>query len=759
MMIKAGIENKRKKWNGFPRYLYKIILSNAFLILIPICILGIVWYGMISHQVQQKFQQEKSIIFNEIVSGVNQRVKTIKLEVATESREQKYSTYTYSVDYTTDLSMIIKRLSSMTEKYHLIFSVYFYDEKTQKIYNSKSGKYNIDEFYDTNLLKDINEKLYSIQQLPLRYAFDNNALLDKFNILYSEFNQLVFTYVIKGKPDFYLVANISIDKLYNEIAASYDLQNDNQEFFFLDAGGQLIEGNCSYTDSKKLISLPTETMKNGVTYVIRNNRIYFMKNLDFGIYIVTSYPLHDSYYESQYLGKYILLVCIGLMLFLLIISIYMAKNLYQPINALYTEITNNSNNFQNENVYDEIDMLKHVFFELNTFNSKAKLNLKQFDEINKTFRFRNFLEHYQSQKDFLLDHPFLFDENGNGLCEMLLLKIDVTNIGMSINEEMLFRMNLQEVLRTYLQSSMKGILTEIKENNLVLLYIGNEKESLMQTRKVITDTVTKLTDQNAYFAISQPINNVEEIISQYHICLDLISNTYFFQLKNVIITEERLVKYKNIDDIYNTLLNMNTAFIRNIVCQNEAEVNNLFEQLRTELNSLQNVFEVKEICTRILVDLDHELHFSKLLETNLIQALNDMKTLADLMDFIKSMLVSVGNQYKNSDSKENNYCELAKKFLDENYMIDMNITDVADSLDISYSYLSRIFRARTGITLTDHLNGVRINKSKDYLINTNLTLGEISEKVGYMNVQSYQRFFKKYINLTPGDFRKLYTKP
>lgn len=89
-------------------------------------------------------------------------------------------------------------------------------------------------------------------------------------------------------------------------------------------------------------------------------------------------------------------------------------------------------------------------------------------------------------------------------------------------------------------------------------------------------------------------------------------------------------------------------------------------------------------------------------------------------------------------------------------MKDMNITDTADFLNISYSYLSKIFRARTGVTLTDYLNNVRIEKSKEYLANTFMTLTEISEKVGYNNVQSYQRFFKKYINITPGDYRKLH---
>ncbi len=374
MLIKP-YNDKKRKWKGFPSYLYKIVLSNIFLILIPICILGIIWYTMISHQAAQKFHQEKSITLNEIVSGINQRMKTIKLEVATESREQKYSTYTYSGDYTSDLSMITKRLSSMTEKYHLIFSVYFYDKITGKIYNSKSGKYSIDEFYDTTWMNDVNENIYSIQQLPLRYAFDNKELLSKFDTLYSEFNQLVFTYIIKARPDFYLAANISIDRLYNEIADSYNLYSNKQEFFFLDESGKLIEGTCGYTAPESLLKLEADTTKNGVAYVTQNNRIYFIKALDFGVYCVTSYPFHDSYQESQYLGKYILLICMGLTLFLLIISIYMAKRLYQPINTLYTEITDNSNNLHNENVHDEIHMLKQVFLEMNNFNSNARLNL------------------------------------------------------------------------------------------------------------------------------------------------------------------------------------------------------------------------------------------------------------------------------------------------------------------------------------------------------------------------------------------------
>jgi two-component system, response regulator YesN len=753
--IKFDSKVIRKK--GFQRYLYKIILSNILLILIPICILGILWYAMISNQAENKFHGQKSIELNEIVSAVNQRIKAISLEVATETREEKYSTYTFSnEEYSTDLSMIINRLSTMTEKYHLIDSVYFYDRTINKIYNSKSGRYTFKDFYDKNWLDAIDEDIYSVQQLPLRYSCDDEELLNNYKGIYSQLNKLVLSIIIKGRPDYYLVANVSIDRLYYEVADNYNVPNTNQEFFFLNSEGQLIEGKCDYTKPENLLESPTTSIEKGVTFLKKNSRTYFIKSLDSGIYCVASYPISDAHQESLYLGKYILVVCFGLILFLLIISVYMAKRLYQPINTLYSDITESTRSLNNDNIYNEIDMLRVAFSELNTFNSNAKLKIIQFDEISRAFNFRSFLESSLGKKGFIEDHPYLFNEEGDCYCEMLILKFNITDVVMSTDEEMLFHLNLQEVLRTYLQSSMKGILTKIEGDHYVLLYQGNERENIEQTRKILTNTVINLTNGNAYFGVSQSIHNVDEIIPQYQICRDLIKNAYFFSWKNEIITAEMIECSKDMDDIYDMLLNINTSFIRFIVSQNESGIDTLFTQLETELRKLKSSSQVKDVYNRLLVELDHEFHFSSSIETNLLHALYENQTLVDMMNFFRKLLLQVSQQYGKNDAKENNYCVLAMKYFDDNYMNDMNITDAADYLNISYSYLSKIFRARTGTTLTDYLNNVRIEKSKEYLANTFLTLGEISEQVGYNNVQSYQRFFKKYVNLTPGDYRKLH---
>jgi len=494
-----------------------------------------------------------------------------------------------------------------------------------------------------------------------------------------------------------------------------------------------------------------------VSSIKLNNRIYFAKPIGYGdIICLTSYPEEDVFMESQHLERYIIIVCIGLLIFLLFISVYIARTLYQPINRLYSHIADNTKILQKDNVRDEIDMLKSVFSEMNTFNSSAKLKLKQFDEISRTFGFRNFLEHNQSQKDFIKDHPYLFDQDGNGLCEMLVVKIDYNSIGMQKEEEMIFRLNLQEILRSYLQSSLKGILTKNSDDNLVLLYRINEEQPAEQIRRVITDTVAKLTKQNVYFSISQAIRRVEEILPQYDICSELVETAYFLGWKYEVISEERIKKTESNSEIYNTIINIKTSIIKTIVSQDEAEIDKLFEHLENELRLLANVPQIKEICSLILIDLDHEFHFRKHMEDNLMKSLNNNKTLSDLLFFMKNIFKRIAGQYGKNDAKENYYCEMAKEFLNNNYMRDMNITDVADHLNISYSYLSKIFRAKTGITLTDYLNNVRIEKSKEYLANTFLNISEISKKVGYNNAQSYQRFFKKYFNLTPGDYRRLH---
>ena len=70
-----------------------------------------------------------------------------------------------------------------------------------------------------------------------------------------------------------------------------------------------------------------------------------------------------------------------------------------------------------------------------------------------------------------------------------------------------------------------------------------------------------------------------------------------------------------------------------------------------------------------------------------------------------------------------------------------------------------MFKMETGQTFINYLNNYKIEKSKNLLENTNMTLLDISLEVGFNNQSYYSTIFKKYTNMTPLEYREtaLYT--
>ncbi|MFD1903899.1 helix-turn-helix domain-containing protein [Paenibacillus rhizoplanae] len=68
--------------------------------------------------------------------------------------------------------------------------------------------------------------------------------------------------------------------------------------------------------------------------------------------------------------------------------------------------------------------------------------------------------------------------------------------------------------------------------------------------------------------------------------------------------------------------------------------------------------------------------------------------------------------------------------------------------------MSRKFKQITGENLSDYLTGLRVEKAKALLQNTNLRLSQIAELVGYEDEKYFSRVFKKTAGLTPREYRK-----
>ena len=83
----------------------------------------------------------------------------------------------------------------------------------------------------------------------------------------------------------------------------------------------------------------------------------------------------------------------------------------------------------------------------------------------------------------------------------------------------------------------------------------------------------------------------------------------------------------------------------------------------------------------------------------------------------------------------------------------LNATMICDCFRISPSYLSHMFKRRTGIKLVDYIHKARISQAKQLLETTTATIAEISRQVSYTSSASFSTTFKRYEAITPREYR------
>lgn len=79
---------------------------------------------------------------------------------------------------------------------------------------------------------------------------------------------------------------------------------------------------------------------------------------------------------------------------------------------------------------------------------------------------------------------------------------------------------------------------------------------------------------------------------------------------------------------------------------------------------------------------------------------------------------------------------------------------IGDALGISASYVSRMLKQNTGLGVVDHIHGARLQKAKALLAETELSLDEIAQQIGFSSRFTLTRSFKRYEEMTPGAWRE-----
>ncbi|MFD1907617.1 helix-turn-helix transcriptional regulator [Paenibacillus rhizoplanae] len=96
----------------------------------------------------------------------------------------------------------------------------------------------------------------------------------------------------------------------------------------------------------------------------------------------------------------------------------------------------------------------------------------------------------------------------------------------------------------------------------------------------------------------------------------------------------------------------------------------------------------------------------------------------------------------------------AKRYVMNHIGEKVGMEEMAKRLGLNPTHFSRLFRLETGLTFIEYVTRMKMEQARDLLNQTNLTIVEIAEQLGYDNVSYFIKLFRNFSGMTPAEFRK-----
>lgn len=168
---------------------------------------------------------------------------------------------------------------------------------------------------------------------------------------------------------------------------------------------------------------------------------------------------------------------------------------------------------------------------------------------------------------------------------------------------------------------------------------------------------------------------------------------------------------------------------------------------RAGLTVYEPVFEDNE-------QREAEAMFDRLLAASVVYPNRYCKIMAQLYSIFGFLLDHMMKSGKAQDAAPQLYLIRALDFIDMNYMEDISVEDIAQSMGMNRKALYGIFKNLTGFSPKDYLIYYRMQKAAALLKDANLSVETVAASAGYRDQFHFSREFKKNTGLSPTDYRR-----
>lgn len=255
--------------------------------------------------------------------------------------------------------------------------------------------------------------------------------------------------------------------------------------------------------------------------------------------------------------------------------------------------------------------------------------------------------------------------------------------------------------------------------------------------------------------------------SDYALIHEAYSETLHSLERRDLLSAENIFFYQN-EDLTAQELNWNDMdkFIFFMEAGNNEKVIELLDEFFSELESISTLnlitvkYNIQLIFSRVtdMLKTYYDISNNYSLSSKYKKIMNNIFDLQAIKNEFIKLLVNITSLLKEknvypTDETINNI----KKYIQKNYSQDISLDKISELFFLNPSYCCYLFKEKTGENFSDYVNHIRIEKAKDFLINTDYKVYKIAKMLGYENDKYFFRIFKKFTGYTPERFRESFS--
>ncbi|WP_256759540.1 AraC family transcriptional regulator [Cohnella sp. WQ 127256] len=670
-----------------------------------------------------------------------------------------------------------KVTSSITSTNPYIHSVTIYNRNLDQTYSAGSPS-----FFEDQLLG----ALYHSEQLPpkMKPIFrDIKKLVNR-----ETKPEYVFSYIMYEtsaddlKPDGVIIINVRSEWLLDNIRQINMIdKRKGDNIFLLDQSGEFLADGTGDSEIMRWVKSDLADYKaahpdvgsdgffqskhGGTPYLVTYSSIESA-----GLTLLKTQPVLEVYRSIASLRTSIIIITLIALVLAFVISILISRRIYQPFGNLVNAIRRDRHRGSGEDeVVDEISYLNTVYQE-----SLEELELFYKEKHDNM----DVMRHYWLSR--LLDERFavsrhelaaLFKEMRislpvEGSHAVCLLKIDnykefQTSFGAKDKE--MFRFALLNIASEIVARSYPNEGIDMKEDHVLLIVSVPEQDNVYSA-----ELVTLLTEAQDHFSrffkvtftasISDKTDTLSGLHSLYNQTLDLAM--YRLQLGHgSVITHARIRKNteskkssysKELEEwLVETIKSGNVAAMKDVLA-------NLFGEMETlnYHNALVSIIRLVDTAIEALEEANISAAPS-LQIASIGRHILEKETMAEIHRIIRGGLQDSINKEltENTDTLNSFVVDAVTEYIHKNYQdLSLSLPSIASMMKISSRNLSKIYKEATNLSIPDLINGVRLSKAAELLIQEDLSVYEVVQRVGFTNETYFFSLFKKKYKVTPKEY-------